>query len=59
VTDIDPIGPVESPNWTKVVQRKRREEDEPGRQHKAFEEELPDEEPPEDEEGHQHIDIRV
>jgi hypothetical protein len=60
VTDIEPIRPADSTNWTKVVHRRRREDDEPARQDEAFEEEPgEDEDLPEDEDGHQHIDVRV
>jgi hypothetical protein len=57
--DIDPIEPAQNAGWTRIV-RRRRDDDDAGRRHTAREDEAePDEELPEDEDGHQHIDVRV
>ncbi len=59
--DIEPVQPLGSSQWTKIVRRHNRDEDARGSSHGAHEdEEAPDEEPlPEDEDGQPHIDIRV
>ena len=54
------MQPLGSTRWTRLVRRRSREEDAQGRKDGAFEEEQPEDEPlDEDDEGHQHIDIRV
>ena len=57
--DIEPVQPLGGSAWPKIVRRRTRDEDAQGR-HGAFEdEEQQDEALEEDEEGNQHIDIRV
>jgi len=57
--DIDPIQPLGSTQWTKIVRRRTRDDD-PHARHGSHEDDEPEDEPlEEDEEGHQHIDIRV
>ena len=58
--DIDPIEPAQNAGWTRLVRRRQREDDDPGRHQSSREDDAEsDEELPEDEDGHQHIDVRV
>jgi hypothetical protein len=58
--DIEPVQPLGSTPWTKIVRRHSREEDAQGRRHGAAEDEQAEEEPlEEDDEGNPHIDVRV
>jgi hypothetical protein len=59
VRDIDRVEPTNRVTWPKLVGRRRREDEEPGRGHSDADELDADEQLEEDEEGHQHIDVRV
>ena len=58
--DIEPVQPLGSTPWTKIVRRHSRDEDAQGRRHGASEEEQHQDEPlEEDDDGLPHIDVRV
>ncbi len=57
--EIEPVQPLGGAAWPKIVRRRTRDEDAQSR-HGAFEDEDEKDEPlDEDDEGQQHIDIRV
>lgn len=58
--DIEPVQPLGSTQWTRIVRRHNRDEDAHGGRHGAHEDEEPQEEPlAEDDDGQPHIDVRV
>ncbi|HEX4521719.1 MAG TPA: hypothetical protein VH063_19245 [Gaiellaceae bacterium] len=58
--DIDPIEPAQNAGWTRIVRRREPGEDGASRHYDPPEDDAePDEELTGDEDGHQHIDVRV
>ena len=58
--DIERIEPSAGASWPPLVERRRPDDDQPGQRHGHDEKEKPEEgEVSEDEDGHQHIDVRV
>ena len=57
--DIEPVQPLGSTPWTRIVRRHDRDEDAHGGHGRAHDDEPPEEPREEDGDGQPHIDVRV